>query len=310
VVADQSGAVVSGAVFKLVNPSQQTVYQAISDRQGLYSFPNFLVGHYDLTITASGFTAQKKTNLTVDTDSAIRLDVALTIGTRSDTMTVTSDSGTQIETSATHLGEVVSGAQMTALPLNGRTYTDLLSIQPGVAPLSTLLPSSVIMAGVTGSIDPSGDATPGNLSINGQRESANGFMVNGIDVQEHMNGGTSIIPNLDSIEEFRVLTNNFDPEYGNYNGGIVTVVSKTGSNAFHGGVFEFSATQISMQRATSIKAALLSTRISSAAFSADRSDTTRYSSTPTIREHEPLRVSRPETSRSRPWPSATATLTI
>ena len=147
--------------------------------------------------------------------------------------------GVEVETIATHLGEVVSSSEMTALPLNGRSYTDLLAIQPGVAPISTLLPSSVIMAGVTGSLDPSGDLNPGNLSINGQRESSNGFMVNGIDVQEHMNGGTSIIPNLDSIEEFRVLTNNFDPEYGNYNGGMVTVVSKSGSNAFHGEAFEF-----------------------------------------------------------------------
>src|SRR6202007_68406 len=131
------------------------------------------------------------------------------------------------------------GLQMTALPLNGRSYTDLLAIQPGVTPVSTLLPSSVIMAGVTGSIDPSGDANPGNLSINGQRESANGFMVNGIDVQEHMNGGTSVIPNLDSIQEFRVLTNNFDPEYGNYNGGMINVVTKSGSDSFHGNAFEF-----------------------------------------------------------------------
>src|SRR6202034_1930877 len=83
------------------------------------------------------------------------------------------------------------------------------------------------------------DANPGNLSINGQRESANGFMVNGIDVQEGMNGGTSILPNLDSIEEFRVLTNNFDPEYGNYNGGIITVVSKSGTGQLHGNAFEF-----------------------------------------------------------------------
>ena len=144
-----------------------------------------------------------------------------------------------METAATHLGEVVSGVQMTALPLNGRSYTDLLAIQPGVAPISTLLPSSVIMAGVTGSLDPSGDLNPGNLSINGQRESSNGFLVNGIDVQEHMNGGTSIIPNLDSIEEFRMLTNNFDPEYGNYNGGMIAVVSKSGNNTFHGDAFEF-----------------------------------------------------------------------
>ncbi|WP_433974365.1 carboxypeptidase regulatory-like domain-containing protein [Tunturiibacter lichenicola] len=238
-VTDKSAAVIAGAILKLVNTAQQTAYQAVSDRQGLYVFPNLPVGHYDLTITANGFSSQRKTNLTVDTDSAIRVDAILEIGERSDTVTVTSDAGVQVETAATHLGEVVSAAQMTAIPLNGRSYTDLLAIQPGVAPISTLLPSSVIMAGVTGGIDPSGDANPGNLSINGQRESSNGFIVNGIDVQEHMNGGTSIIPNLDSIEEFRVLTTNFDPEYGNYNGGIITVVSKSGTGQFHGNAFEF-----------------------------------------------------------------------
>jgi hypothetical protein len=117
--------------------------------------------------------------------------------------------------------------------------TDLLAIQPGVTPVTTLTSSSVIMAGVTGTINPSGDFNPGNVSIDGQRESSNGFMVNGIDVREHMNGGTSVIPNLDSIEEFRVLTNNFDPENGNYNGGIINVVSKSGSSALHGDAFEF-----------------------------------------------------------------------
>jgi len=238
-VADPSGAVIVGAMLKLVNTAQQTVWQAVSDRQGLYSFPDLPVGHYDLTITAVGFTAQKKTGISVDTDAAIRLDLFLTVGSQSDTVTVTEDSGVQIETTATHLGEVLSGAQMTALPLNGRSYTDLLAIQPGVAPISTLTPSSVIMAGVTGSLDPSGDLNPGNLSIDGQRESSNGFLVNGIDVQEHMNGGTSIIPNLDSIDEFRVLTNNLDPEYGNYNGGMITVVSKSGTGHFHGEAFEF-----------------------------------------------------------------------
>jgi Carboxypeptidase regulatory-like domain len=223
---DPGGAAISGAALKLVNTGLQTTYQVTSDKQGFYSFPNLPVGHYELTISADGFTTQRKTNLTVDTDSALRVDATLAVGGRADNITVTSDPGVQVETSTTHLGEVVSSAQMTSLPLNGRSYTDLLAIQPGVAPISTLLPSSVIMAGVTGGLDPSGDLNPGNLSINGQRESSNGFLVNGIDVQEHMNGGTSIIPNLDSIEEFRVMTNNFDPEYGNYNGGVVTVVSK------------------------------------------------------------------------------------
>jgi hypothetical protein len=150
-IADPSGAVIVGATLRFVNTEQQTVWQAVSDKQGLYSFPNLPVSHYDLTISAAGFTAQKKTGITMDTDAAIRLDVILAIGNQSDTVTVTSDTGAQIETTATHLGEVASSTQMTALPLNGRSYTDLLAIQPGVAPISTLLPSSVIMAGVTGS---------------------------------------------------------------------------------------------------------------------------------------------------------------
>ena len=239
---DQSGAVVSGATITLVNTALKSEYKAVSNGQGSYSFPTLPVGYYDLTIEAAGFKTQKKTNLTVDTDAALKLDAVLTVGQHSESITVSGEGASveaQVDTVATHLGELVTGSQMTALPLNGRSYTDLLPIQPGVAPVSTLLPNSVIMAGVTGGLSPSGDLNPGNLSIDGQRESSNGFLVNGIDVQEHMNGGTSIVANLDSIDEFRVLTNNFDPEYGNYNGGMVTVITTSGSDAYHGNAFEF-----------------------------------------------------------------------
>jgi hypothetical protein len=238
---DQSGAVVSGATITLVNTALKSEYKVVSNGQGFYSFPTLPVGHYDLTIEATGFKTQKKTNLTVDTDAALKLDVVLSVGQRSENITVAAEAASveaQVDAVATHLGELVTGWQM-ALPLNGRSYTDLLPIQPGVAPISTLLPNSVIMAGVTGGLSPSGDLNPGNLSIDGQRESSNGFLVDGIDVQEHMNGGTSIVANLDSIDEFRVLTNNFDPEYGNYNGGMVTVITKSGSDSFHGTAFEF-----------------------------------------------------------------------
>ena len=239
---DPSGAVVSGATLILTNTALKSKYKAISDGQGFYSFPILPVGHYELTIEATGFQLQTKTNLAVDTDSAFTVDAVLALAKNSESVTV-EGTGTavevQVDTVATHLGELLTGSQMTALPLNGRSYTDLLPIQPGVAPVSTLLPNSVIMAGVTGGLSPSGDLNPGNLSIDGQRESSNGFLVDGIDVQEHMNGGTSIVANLDSIDEFRVLTNNFDPEYGNYNGGMVTVITKSGSNSFHGNVFEF-----------------------------------------------------------------------
>jgi hypothetical protein len=239
---DSTGAVVEGAAVTLVNTALKSEYTAISNGRGFYAFPTLPVGHYDLTIEATGFKTQKKTNLKIDTDAALNLDAVLTLARVEESVSVSAEVTTieaEVDTVATHLGELVTGAQMTALPLNGRSYTDLLPIQPGVAPLSTLLPNSVIMAGVTGGLSPSGDLNPGNLSIDGQRESANGFMVDGIDVQEHMNGGTSIVADLDSIDEFRVLTNNFDPEYGNYNGGMVTVITKSGSDAFHGNGFEF-----------------------------------------------------------------------
>ena len=128
---------------------------------------------------------------------------------------------------------------MTAVALNGRSFTDLLALQPGIVPVTTQQPDSIVMAGVSVAIAPSGGLNPGNQSISGQREDANGFMVNGGDVKELMNGGTSIVPNLDSIAEFRILTNNFDAEYGNYSGGIVNVVTKSGSNELHGSAFEF-----------------------------------------------------------------------
>jgi outer membrane receptor for ferrienterochelin and colicin len=105
--------------------------------------------------------------------------------------------------------------------------------------LGMCLEDRCFQVSVTGAIAPSGELNAGNVSISGQRESANGLLVNGGDVQEHMNGGTGVVPNLDSISEFRVLTNNFDAEYGNYNGGIVNVVTKSSSDKFHGNAFEF-----------------------------------------------------------------------
>ena len=240
-VTDSTGAVVPGATVTITNVALSTQYKATTNSVGYYSFPELPVGHYDLKFEAAGFATQEKKNLALDTDASLRIDASFTVASTTETMTVEASSAApvQVDTTATQLGEVVPEGQITALPLNGRSYTDLLAIQPGVAPITTLTPTSVIMAGVTGTINPSGDLNPGDVSINGQRESANGFMVNGVDVQEHMNGGTSVIPDIDSIDEFRVLTDNFDPEYGNYNGGLVTVVTKSGSDQFHGNAFEF-----------------------------------------------------------------------
>jgi Carboxypeptidase regulatory-like domain len=237
-VRDQSGGVVPGVTVNAVNTGIGATFSTITDGQGVYTFPKLPVGRYDLTFFLEGFKPQRRTGLAIDADAVLQLNVTLTVGDQSETVTVTA-TATHVEVASTQLGEVVSAPTMTALSLNGRSYTDLFAIQPGVAPVTTIQPNSVIMAGVTGTVAPSGALNAGNVSVSGQRESSNGFLVNGGDVQEHMNGGTSIVPNLDSIEEFRVLTNNFDPQYGNYNGGIVNVVTKSGSDVLHGNAFEF-----------------------------------------------------------------------
>ena len=142
------------------------------------------------------------------------------------------------ETTSTQLGETLSAKKMEDVPLNGRSFTDLMAVQAGIVPVNTAQAGAVIMTGVA-STPPSGDANPGNLSISGQRESSNGFRVNGSDAEEDVNMGTSIVPNLDSIDSFRVLTSNFDAEYGNSSGGQVLVTTKVGSAQLHGSAFEF-----------------------------------------------------------------------
>lgn len=237
-VKDSTGGVVPGVNVTATNTILATMSSTVTDGQGLYSFPKLAVARYDVLFQIDGFKPQKRTDIQVDADSALQINVTLELGEQSESVTVSVNS-VRVDTVSTQLGEVVPSTTMTTLSLNGRSYTDLLSIQPGVIPMTTIQSNSVIMAGVTGPIAPSGELNPGIVSVSGQRETANGFYVNGSDVQERMNGGTGVVPNLDSIEEFRLLTNNFDPEYGNYNGGIVNVVTKSGSGMFRGNVFEF-----------------------------------------------------------------------
>jgi hypothetical protein len=237
-IKDVSGGVMPGVTVTATNTALGTQVSTTTDVKGFYALPKLPVGRYDVLIQIEGFKPHKRTGLVVDADAALQVNAVLEVGAQSETVTVTANQ-IRVETVSTQLGEVVAASTMTTLSLNGRSYTDLLSIQPGVIPATTIQSNSVIMAGVTGTVAPSGQLNAGNVSVSGQRETANGFFVNGGDVQEHMNGGTSVVPNLDSIEEFRVLTNNFDPQYGNYNGGIVNVVTKSGSDQFHGDAFEF-----------------------------------------------------------------------
>lgn len=209
----------------------------VTDNSGFYAFQTLPVGRYEIEADAVGFKPIRRTGVEIDIDSKVVIDFALAVGDRSEQVTV-SESAVRVETADSQKGEVISGKQMTAVPLNGRSYTDLLSLQSGVAPVSSLTSDTTQDVGVS-AFSPSGSLSPGTISINGQREFANSFVLNGSDVEEDVNMGAAIVPNLDSIAEFRILTSNFDAEHGEFSGGQIDVVTKSGTNVLHGDAFGF-----------------------------------------------------------------------
>src|ERR1700691_2154824 len=236
-VKDPSGAAIARASVTLINTSTGIRQSSTTDGSGTYAFPVLPVGNYVLEVNQSGFKPSRKSGIVLDTSSALLLDVVLQVGPWIDVITVI-DAAAHLETFSSQMGEVINSDQMSAVPLDGRSYTDLLSIQAGVAPATSITSSTVQDVGAS-ALSPSGDLNPGTISIHGQREFANAFIVNGSDSEEDVNMGTAIIPNLDSIAEFRILTSNFDAEYGEFSGGQINVVTKAGTNAFHGDLFEF-----------------------------------------------------------------------
>src|SRR6202789_1450333 len=240
-VRDPSGAVVPDAQVIARNRQTGTVMSTVTDAQGFFSLQGLPVDTYDVEINKSGFKRFVQSGVVLSVNDVLKVDAVLQLGSAEEKVTVSADA-LHVETTSSQMGEVISGDTMTAVPLVSRSYTDLLALQPGVAP------SSSGLAGGQGgnfsatgfAITPiSGSLNAGNQSVNGQRESSNGFLLNGTTVQEFAFSGTGIIPNLDSIEEFRILTNNFDAEYGNYAGGQINVITKAGTNGFHGSLFEF-----------------------------------------------------------------------
>ena len=236
-ITDPSGAVIPNAAVTLTNPGTGITLTTVTNETGSYYFASVPVGDYELGIVASGFRTYRRTSIAINVTSVVRADAILAVGENREVITVEGAS-VALDTASTQMGEVLGHSTVDSLPLNGRSYSDLLALQAGVAPITTMTSST--FQGLGQSVfSPSGDLNPGVLSINGQRESANGYIVNGANAEENGSLTAAIIPNLDSIEEFRILVNNLDAEYGRYSGGQVNVVTKSGSNTLHGDVFEF-----------------------------------------------------------------------
>ncbi len=233
IVTDPTGAVIPGATVVATALSTNVQHTTVTDAKGFYAFPALNVDEYRVTLTQPGYEEFIVNNVKINANSAVRIDIRLTLGKVTNTVSVQSDA-LHIETQSTQMGEVIDGKQMTSVPLNGRSFIDLLALQPGVSPYT----GNATTEGV-GAYTISGDQSNGSQSVNGGRSGSNGYMVNGADAEEGVHNGAAMIPNLDSIAQFRIITNNFDAEYGNFSGGQVNVVTKSGTNRIHGDLFNF-----------------------------------------------------------------------
>ena len=228
-VTDATGAVVPNAKVVLRNANTGLLREAETDVNGNYEFLAVPVGDgYSIGVDAQDFRKSTQSDIKLLVNQRFRADFALEVGSLADSVTVSANAN-QVESVSTQLGDVIEDKKMQDLPLNGRSFLDLLGLQAGVVPINTTGGGQAV----------SGNLYGGRLSVNGMREDANSFMVNGSNVEETNNNGSSIVPTLDSIQEFRLLTNSFDAEYGNFSGAVVNAVTKSGTNEFHGTAFEF-----------------------------------------------------------------------
>jgi hypothetical protein len=233
VVRDRSEASVANAKVVVINVETNLTHDAVSAADGSFRFLAPPVGTYKLTVAATGFRPFIVTDIVVKVNDQLWLDVTLDVGSTLQEVNVVANA-VQVQTENTQLGDVVDSKKMLSLPLNGRSYLDLLGLQAGVVPVTSgsIQQDRPVSGG-------SGGSSVGNISVNGQRETANAFLVNGGDISEGRNLGAGLVPNLDSVEEFRLITNSFDAEYGKFSGAIMNTITKSGTNNFHGDVFYF-----------------------------------------------------------------------
>src|SRR6195256_6435554 len=230
VVRDRTQAAISGATLTVVNAQTNFRQQTISGADGSYRFLALPPGTYQVTASSAGFREFTATDVIVKVNDQLQVDITLQVGSVNEKVSIVANA-VQVQTESTQLGDVIDSKKMLALPLNGRSFVDLLGLQAGVAPgTAETIQQDRPVSGILNS---------GNISVNGQRETANAYLVNGGDVSEGRNLGTGMVPNLDSIEEFRLITNSFDAEYGKFSGAVVNAITKSGTNGFHGDVFEF-----------------------------------------------------------------------
>jgi outer membrane receptor protein involved in Fe transport len=217
-VTDPTGAVVPGVAIKVTNVDTNISSSGASNEVGDFTVPYLNPGRYTLEAASRGFRTHKRSEFTLAVDQILRMDIPLEVGATTESVTI-SDTPPVLNTETGARGEVATEREIVEIPLAGRNFTDL--------------------ALLTGGVLEKGDGGDGSFAVNGGRADNFGFFVDGLNNTQRRNTGAVINPPLEGVQEFKVITSGFSAEYGRYAGGLMTVVTKSGANAFHGSLYEF-----------------------------------------------------------------------
>ncbi len=225
-VTDESGAVVGGATVSARNTDTNTTSTVTSNEKGFYFFPNLAPGQYELKVSYSGFAGYTQTGIVLSVGQSATINAMLQVAARGEKVVVTTEVPT-IEPTKTEISQIVGTEQIQSLPISGRVFTDFALLTPGVATSRTSLGTTFTEFEVT------------QISFGGMRSFSNEITVDGADFVNALSGVQRATPPQDSVQEFRVVNNSFGAEYGRAMGGIVNIVTKSGTNELHGSIYDY-----------------------------------------------------------------------
>lgn len=237
-VSDSSGALIPNAQVTIENVATGISTAVNTNGAGHYTAPNLIAGSYQMTATATGFETEVRTGILLEVGAQLVENVTLAIGQTTQQVQVTG-AAPDMQLASSSLGAVVGREAVVELPLNGRSWTDLSTLQPGVIGLTDQQPLDTLQHSAQRANQGYGRQT----SINGARPSMNNYRLDGISVNDYANGAPSNTSGetsgVDAIQEFSVLTSNYSAEYGNTAGGVINAITRSGSNLTHGSAYDF-----------------------------------------------------------------------
>src|SRR6266851_519403 len=241
-VLDAQGSAIAGADVTITNTDTAYSRSEKTDKDGSYSFQSLPIGRYTLSVAREGFSRFDEKDITLHVNDSLTLDAQLKVGAKTETVEVVAEAN-QVELANADLSGTIAGAQITQLPLNGRSFAQLLTLVPGVAQDNGF---AYNQKGLTGGAD---------LSISGGASNANTFLVDGANNVDVGSGRTLLVyPSIDSIEEFKVERNSYGAQFGGNSGGQVTLITKSGTNQFHGSFYYFGRNNVLDANNTNLKA--------------------------------------------------------